>query len=107
MISVEVLQDRNSNYLGLKVTGHALKFFNIRGVNTLCAAVSVLAQTLLVYLIEQKKELSVQKVTSGYLEFKLKEAHPELNSNFELILNGIRIFKDKYPKDIEFIKRIE
>jgi uncharacterized protein YsxB (DUF464 family) len=98
LISIEVFSS-NGIYTGLKLTGHAPTSFGSPGENILCAAVSVLSQTLYLYC---KKNYIVfsERIEKGFLGFSIEES---LSSSvpFDMFLEGITNLEVQYPNSIQ------
>lgn len=94
------LKKGNQYYTGLKITGHAPSLFGKKGENILCAGVSVLVQTLYLYL-KEKGNILTEEVKKGYLDFSILSSGEETQKSFDLILTGIRDLKTQYPEFIE------
>lgn len=103
MIKVRFLRDKNGNFLGYVVSGHA--GFDEYGKDIVCSAVSVLSQTGLLSL---KSILNINlnyKIDDGYLEVRIpkditKEKLREVNIIINTILIGIKSTMEAYPKYI-------
>lgn len=108
MIQIQ-LTKKDNHYKKLKVSGHSITEKNFLksekieekiGDNVLCAAVSVLTQSL--YIFCKKKELIfTEKMSDGFLEFDLNKSVMESNSAFEMVEMGLLNLRDQYPKEIE------
>jgi len=94
------IEEIGGNYKGITIEGHAPEEFGKKGNNILCAAVSVLGQTLHLHL--QKEELvSEEKIEKGYLKFKVKDGNPEkINTVFKVIIDGLENLQGQYPEEI-------
>ncbi|MCE9499540.1 MAG: ribosomal-processing cysteine protease Prp [Leptospira sp.] len=99
MIEISI-EETNGNYRGIKIEGHAPEDFGKNGNNILCAAVSVLGQTLHLHL--RKKDLvSEEKIEKGFLQFRISDQQQEsANSAFEVIIGGLRNLEAQYPEEI-------
>ena len=93
----------NSGYLEFKSEGHASQKFGKRGNNILCAAISVLAQTLGIHL--ESKGLLQEYFTSeeeGSSRFVVNEKYvDQATIPFETILSGINTLSRMHPKEVQ------
>ncbi len=90
-------------YSSLESEGHSPTYLGKKGENLLCSAVSVLVQTLYLYLLQSGK-VRPAEIRDGYLRFEvLAEQDALIQNSFDLILSGLKNLKDQYPKEIELI----
>ncbi len=106
MIEIAVLKpisyNKNKpNFVGLSMKGHASSLHGEKGENILCAGVSALSQTLLIYLDKKNCLESFQK-NDGTLELTLNKAGSQsiINESFSFALSGFKALQDQYPKEI-------
>lgn len=95
----------NWNYIGIEVQGHAPKKYGKLGHNIVCAAISVLAQTALKHL-DNEKLISSFSIGDGFLEFKtvrtlFKQA--TINNSLKLIEVGLQDLQGQYPEAIKIV----
>jgi len=102
LIHIEVFSS-DGVYTGLKLTGHAPTSFGSPGENVLCAAVSVLSQTLYLYC---KKNYTVfnERIEKGFLAFSL-EKNQFSSVPFEMFLEGITNLELQYPESIFIVNK--
>jgi uncharacterized protein YsxB (DUF464 family) len=101
MIQVKVKRDGNNNPILVEIRGHAL--FAPRGSDIVCAAVSVLAQTI-VFAMEELLDLYPPvKVKKGYFCL-CRPAQLDANKKdnffllFETMLVGLKEIAKSYPR---------
>ncbi|MCC5816234.1 MAG: ribosomal-processing cysteine protease Prp [Leptospira sp.] len=109
MIEIE-LYTREGIFTGLKSSGHASLDLGNRGSNPLCAGVSVLLQTLFLYLNKQKLVEKVVK-QDGLLAFHLVEIrNPKLtitiDQAFQMVIVGLEELVKEHPEEVR-IKLVE
>jgi uncharacterized protein YsxB (DUF464 family) len=109
LIEIE-LYTRDGIYTGLKSCGHASLDLGNRGSNPLCAGISVLLQTLFLYLNKQKLVAKVVK-EDGLLAFHLLEIrNPKLtitiDQAFQMVIVGLEELTKEHPEEVRF-KHIE
>jgi len=103
MIRVKVKRDGNNNPVSVEIRGHAL--FAPRGADIVCAAVSVLAQTI-VYAMEDLLGLHPPlKIKKGFFRVsRPSQLDPAKKDGFfllfETMLVGLREIAGSYPKYI-------
>ncbi|MEM7180848.1 MAG: ribosomal-processing cysteine protease Prp [Spirochaetota bacterium] len=102
MIEVSLFSE-NALYIGLQVSGHAPTTYGAKGQNILCAAVSVLVQTLHLHFTK-KGLIDRDRVTKGFLEFSLLSTDRLTQESFELLLTGIADLQLQYPEEIKIHK---
>lgn len=101
MIIIDFRKNESENFFYFKITGHSPASLGSPGENLLCAAVSVLGQSLLLYL--QKKEVvKIQNLEKGFLEFHLTETDKELDIAVDVIVEGLMDLQRQYPEIINF-----
>lgn len=103
MIQIEIVKDKKGNYIGLVCQGHAPDSFGKKGNNILCAAVSVLVQTLHSH-IKIMSNVSCETIRKGFLEFEVLKTSKETNLSFEVILTGIHNLFRQYPEEIQLVE---
>ncbi len=103
MITIEIKKDKKGNYTGLKSEGHATDSFGKKGNNILCAAVSVLVQTLFLHL-KIMSNVSHETVRKGFLELEVSGTNKETNLTFEVIMTGIHNILKQYPEEIQLVE---
>lgn len=94
MISVRIGLE-NQFYHTLLVRGHAPGKFGVKGENILCAAVSVLSQTLLLVLLEDNNA-SIFENQPGNLSFEIKSPTEKSNIQFEFLFKGLKNLESQY-----------
>ena len=106
MIKVEVKRNKEMYYF-LNVSGHAN--FDDHGKDIVCAAVSVLAQTLLESIAEVAELQDFKyEVKSGYIRCNLLNSILDeqkmfiINILFKMFVTGINGVKESYPEYLEF-----
>lgn len=100
MIEVVLFQEEGF-FIGLKVTGHAPDTFGKQGQNILCAAVSMLSQTIYLYL-KKRSLIESEIIQKGHLEFYTKKENRS-NIPFDIFLDGIQNLEGQYPTEIKLI----
>ncbi|EMF80203.1 PF04327 family protein [Leptospira weilii serovar Topaz str. LT2116] len=102
MIRIRIIHN-GKFYSSLESEGHSPTSLGKKGENILCSAVSVLVQTLYLYLLQSGK-VRPAEIRDGYLRFEvLAEQDALIQNSFDLILSGLKNLKDQYPKEIELI----
>lgn len=91
-------------FTGIESSGHASLDLGARGANPLCAGVSVLIQTLFLYLNKQKLVDKVAK-EGGLLAFRLTEIrNPKLtimvDQAFRMVLVGLEELQKENPEEL-------
>lgn len=104
MVKIIIRKNSLNCIEGIKVTGHAN--YAKHGEDIVCAAVSVLAQTTLLGLVEVLKINVDYKIDEGYLEFNLKNDNQ--NDSINALLNtfeaGIENLLIDYGKYLKLVK---
>ncbi|MBE7411616.1 MAG: ribosomal-processing cysteine protease Prp [Leptospiraceae bacterium] len=99
---------QGNNYSKIKISGHSvtrndfLKSEKIEekiGLNVICAAVSILTQSLYIYC-KEKGAVKSEKISNGLLEFELNKINSNTNTVFEMVEMGLLNLKIQYPKEI-------
>lgn len=104
MIRIQVSK-RYNFYTGLKVEGHASAKFGKQGNNILCAAVSAITQTLIMYL-QTHDLLASFKAEKGLSKIECKKTYfgqLKINHAFDFVLVGLQDLQDTYPEEIEIV----
>lgn len=105
MINVVIYQDKRGNIKGYNISGHAE--YDVYGKDIVCAAVSVLAQTTLMSLIEVCKvnedDLEYFIDDKGIMDVKIKKdlSLPVLDKVdvvFKTLELSIKSIVESYPK---------
>ena len=106
MIDVTIYKDKSGYIRGYNVSGHAE--YDVYGKDIVCAAVSVLAQTALISLIEvcHVSEDDINYIIDedkGILDTQIsKVLSPDIFDNVEVVLKtfevGIKSIIESYPK---------
>lgn len=105
MIEVNVKRDKNNHPVSVEVKGHAL--FAKQGQDIVCAAVSVLAQTVL-FAIEDLLQLKPQfLMREGYLKifsptFMKEEGKEKYYLLIETMLLGLKETALAYPRHVSY-----
>mgnify|MGYP003480772596 CR=1 FL=1 len=88
-------------YSYFELRGHASDSHKVGNHNLLCASVSALAQTLLLYLHEIGS-IDQHKIEDGYLCFSLKSNKNQIiaTHSINLILGGIKQIMSQYPSEL-------
>jgi uncharacterized protein YsxB (DUF464 family) len=103
LIVIEIRKDKKGNYLGLKSEGHAPKSFGKQGNNILCAAVSILVQTLYLHL-KIMSNVSRETIRKGFLELEVLKTSKDTNLAFKVIMTGIHNLFKQYPEEIQLVE---
>jgi len=103
LIIIEIKKDKKGNYTGLISRGHAPDSFGKQGNNILCAAVSILVQTLYLHL-KIMSNVSHETIRKGFLELEVSETNKETNLTFEVIMTGIHNLFKQYPEEIQLVE---
>ena len=103
MIILEVKKDKKGNYIGLISEGHAPDTFGKKGNNILCAAVSILVQTLYLHL-KIMSNVSHETIRKGFLSLEVSETNKDTNLTFEVIMTGIHNLFKQYPEEIQLVE---
>ncbi|MCB1191849.1 MAG: ribosomal-processing cysteine protease Prp [Leptospiraceae bacterium] len=104
MIEIKITIDSDKNYHSFLAQGHATSVHGGKGNNILCAAISVLSQTLYIYA-KKKSWLTFEKVAhDGFLEMVFnKQSSYEINLAVGMVLEGINNLLKQYPNDIKLV----
>ncbi len=103
MIIIEIKKDKKRNYTGLISQGHAPNSFGKKGNNILCAAVSVLVQTLFLHL-KIMSNVSRETIREGFLELEVSKTNKETNFSFAVIMTGIHNLIKQHPEEIQLVE---
>ncbi|TGK28940.1 ribosomal-processing cysteine protease Prp [Leptospira gomenensis] len=103
MIRIRIAQ-QGELYSSLESEGHSPASLGKKGENLLCSAVSVLVQTLYLFLLQSGK-VKPAEIRDGYLRFEVLPSENDalIHTSFELVLSGLKNLKRQYPKEIELI----
>lgn len=93
-------------YSSLESEGHSSISLGKKGENLLCSAVSVLVQTLYLYLLQSGKTKPAE-IRDGYLRFEVLGQDVLIQNSFDLVLSGLKNLKNQYPTEIELIGILE
>lgn len=100
-----VIQKNKGLFTGLNSSGHSSLDFGSKGSNPVCAGVSALLQTLVLYL---QKENLVDKILldNGVLAFQVVEIrNPKLTVQvdhaFQMIVIGLEEIQKKFPQEVK------
>lgn len=107
MISITLHYQNKNDISGFKVNGHAN--FKKHGDDIVCAAISVLAQTIVLTLEKYFPDFLVYKLQDGFLECNLSLS--ELDNMeyktaqviFDTFIIGIQSIKKEYNKYIKIL----
>ena len=108
MIKIRVRRDSEGNPIALEIRGHAL--FAPRGSDIVCAAVSILAQTV-VFALKDLVRLDLPvKIKEGYLSVSAppvmgKEKAEKFFLLMETMLLGLRETASSYPDYVDYAER--
>lgn len=103
MIQVKLYRDYENRIRGYNITGHA--GYDVKGEDIVCAAVSVLAQTILLALVKvckiKKKDIDYS-IDEGNMDVKIPNIPDrEQDIKVEALLNtfevGIEAIVESYP----------
>jgi len=83
-------------FVQLTVQGHSPDSYGKKGENLVCAAVSMLTQTLVLYLLKKNK-LEFSELQNGFLKILLKEPDIQTESCMEMVLTGLEKLKTQEP----------
>lgn len=104
MVKITIRKNDLDCIEGIKLTGHAN--YAKHGEDIVCAAVSVLAQTTLLGLVDVLKINVDYKIDEGYLEFNLENDNK--NDSINALLNtfeaGIENLLLDYGKYLKLVK---
>ncbi|MDQ0204409.1 ribosomal-processing cysteine protease Prp [Pectinatus haikarae] len=102
MIKITVLRNADHKTTGLLITGHAE--FASHGRDIVCAAVSALAQSVILSLLEHVQAKIDFNVKSGHLNLILQDPPTELTEAvFSVALLGFREIKNGNPKNVTIL----
>lgn len=87
MIRIEITKV-SGRYSGLRITGHSPLSHGKPGENLVCAAVSILSQTLELCLYNSN-QLSNHKKEKGFQEFLIMNPNSKSDIQFEFFKTGI------------------
>lgn len=109
MIEIEI-HSREGQFTGLRAKGHASLDSGSKGMNPVCAGVSVLIQTLVLFF---KKHKLIDRMVKekDVLAFHLIDIrNPKLtvmvDQSFQMVLTGLEDLLKSYPEEIrmEFVE---
>lgn len=108
MVKVRVVKDSNNHPLSVEIKGHAL--FAPSGSDIVCAAVSILAQTVLFALEDLLGLKPPVTVKEGYLLITSpaeieKEKEERYYLLLETMLLGLRETAKAYPRHIDYAEK--
>ncbi|PJZ69611.1 hypothetical protein CH373_08865 [Leptospira perolatii] len=104
MIRIRLIRNKYG-ISGLESSGHSPKNLGQKGENILCAAVSVLVQTLYLHLKNQGR-IGTAEISDGFLSFEILsgfESDQIVLTSFGLIQDGLENLRNQYPKELELI----
>ena len=108
MINILILHSKSGEFLSCKVEGHARH--DRAGSDIVCAAVSILARTLVLQLnewasLDKNFEIDVDYHSRAYLSVSVlkysKEARKALSYILSFVSLGFRSLADEYPNNIK------
>lgn len=104
MIKVRIYKNSMNCTEKVIVSGHAN--YAQHGEDIVCAAVSVLAQTILIGLVEVLKQNVEYEISEGYLEFNLenKNNNDSINALLDTFELGIENLLQDYGSYLKLIK---
>ncbi|NMB34817.1 MAG: ribosomal-processing cysteine protease Prp [Firmicutes bacterium] len=108
MIKIKVRRDGRGNPIGLEIRGHAL--FAPQGGDIVCAAVSILAQTVVFALKDLVRLDFPAKIKEGYLSVSAPAAMEKKKADkffllMETMLLGLREIAFSYPDYVDYTER--
>jgi uncharacterized protein YsxB (DUF464 family) len=104
LIQVFFSKDSKGSYNYLKITGHSPDTLGKTGFNLLCAGVSTLSQSLLLFL-KAKDKVVEEVIQKGHLEFRILETDSLYDSGFEVVLYGLYDLQKQF-KDVIIIQEL-
>lgn len=107
MIKIVIYKAQEGEITGFKVTGHA--GFNTQGKDIVCSAVSALAQTALLGLLNVAEVDVSYKIDEGYLKCSLKNELTDrkrimCDAIFGTMYEGLKSIKESYIKYIDIVE---
>lgn len=104
MVKVRIIKNSMNCIEKVEVSGHA--DYAKHGEDIVCAAVSVLAQTIIIGLVEVLKQDIEYKISEGYLMFNLdnKNNNDSINALLNTFELGIENITQGYGKYLKLIK---
>ncbi len=104
MIKVSIYKNSMNCTERVVVSGHA--GYAKHGEDIVCSAVSVLAQTILIGLVEVLKQEVEYEISEGYLEFNLenKNNNDSINALLDTFELGIENLLQDYGRYLKLIK---
>ncbi|SES74565.1 hypothetical protein SAMN05660297_00482 [Natronincola peptidivorans] len=104
MIIVNIKRDKNKNIREFIISGHA--YADVPGKDIVCAAVSVLGQSVIIGLYEVIKISAPYEIKEGYLACTIPEAisqneREQTNVLLETMVKGLNSIKNNYNKYID------
>lgn len=106
MIEISIYS-RDDSYIGFRSKGHA--DFDENGYDIVCAAVSILTQTLYFHLVDN---LGIDDIDdsqeSGYLEIILKNKYDEIlvQDAFNFMIKGLELLEHEYSDYIKLKREV-
>lgn len=102
MIKISVMRQDDDKIISLSIEGHA--GLGAYGHDIVCAAVSALAQSVILGLAEHLHRDIGYDVKPGYLSVELKTAPDELTEAvFAVAILGFTEIEKSYPKNIRLL----
>jgi len=103
MIKVDIIRDKNDYIKEFKVTGHA--YADVHGKDIVCAAVSMLTQTIILGLCEVVKIQVSYEIAEGLLFCRIpddlsKQDRQQTNNLLETMVLGIKNIQESYSEYI-------
>lgn len=92
----EIKIPNNDEVTGLLVRGHA-GYAKKNKDDIVCSGISAIAQTALYGCAEYDKDIAVNKIKSGYINFTCKKT-PETNAIIFAAILGLKSIKKQYPQ---------
>lgn len=105
MVEVNYTVYNGHEYKSLCVKGHASGSFGTKGNNILCSAISVLVQTLYLFL-KQNSLLEKENISDGHLEIEFSKNEVKTKVAMEMLLTGIENLAKQYPRDLNLTKQL-
>ncbi|MBC3536416.1 ribosomal-processing cysteine protease Prp [Megasphaera hominis] len=101
MITITLQYDKNNRLSGFQIRGHA--DYDESGSDIVCAAVSVLAQTALLGLLEYAGEESITYgQDDGFLSVHVKKSVPEAEVILHTMVLGLQEIVRQYGEYVAF-----
>ncbi|AKL95105.1 putative ribosomal protein [Clostridium aceticum] len=104
MITIDIVRNKNNEIIGFTTSGHA--YADEPGRDIVCAAVSMLTQTIVLGLYEVLEVKAAYSIKHGYLTCSIpedisREKRQQVNILFETMVVGLKNIQENYCQYID------